>query len=146
MTIGNTNSAESEALAKRRVPCMVAFLRPSRLVNASSSPPWEVTVEDTNRGEWNYIELHKMVGGIDVGLAQPYHMVVTRDGAVGLPPIPELRHDQEAVEFFNRSFAALLLGGVYCEAITLDGLDFGSIIDWTYLRIHTQASANRFNI
>lgn len=126
---------------------MIAFLHPFRIVNGPSSPAWNVAVEDVNLGEWDYVELHSMVGGIDVGMSPPYHMVVSRDGAVGLPPLPHLRSDQEAVEFFNRSFAALLLGGVYCEAISLDGLDFGSIIDWTYLRVHTAApaSANRFH-
>jgi hypothetical protein len=136
---------DAEALAKRRVPCMVAFLHPFRLVNGPSSPPWDPKLEDVNWQNWDYVELHRLVGGIDVGLATPYHMVVARDGAMGLPPLADLRGDQEAVEFFNRSFAALLLGGVYCEAIGLDGLDFGSILDWTFLRIHTHAPANHFN-
>jgi hypothetical protein len=137
-----------EALAKRRVPCMVAFLHPFRLVNGPTSPTWNATVEETNRGEWDFVELHSMVGGIDVGMAAPYHMVVSRDGAVGLPALPELREDQQAVEFFNRCFAALLLGGIYCEAIGLDGLDFGAIIDWKYLRVHTSSPAapNRFHM
>jgi hypothetical protein len=138
---------DNEALAKRRVPCMVAFLHPFRLVDGPSSPAWNVSVDDINRGEWDYTELHSMVGGIDVGMPAPYHMVIARDGAVGLPTLPHLRSDQAAVEFFNRNFAALLLGGVYCEAIGLDGLDFGSIIDWTYLRVHTgaPAAANHFH-
>jgi hypothetical protein len=93
------------------------------------------------------VALHEIVGGADVGLPPPYHMVFARDGGMALPPIPQLRNDQEAVEFFNRCFAAMLLGGVYCEAIGLDGLDFGSIIDWKYIRVHTgaPAAANRFH-
>src|SRR5680860_1670826 len=136
-----------DALAQRRVGCMVAFLHPFRLVNGLSSPAWDVSVEDINQSEWDYVELHRVVGGLDVGMAAPYHMVVARDGAMALPPLESLRSDQEAVEFFNRSFAALLLGGIYCEAIGLDGLDIGSIIDWSYLRVHTlaPAAANRFH-
>jgi hypothetical protein len=121
-----------EALAKRRVLCMVAFLHPFRLVNAPSSPPWDVTVDEVNCLSWDYAALHEMVGGVDVGLPAPYHMVIARDGGVALPSVPQLRNDQEAVEFFNRCFAALLLGGFYCEVIGLDGLDFGSIIGWKY--------------
>jgi hypothetical protein len=126
---------------------MVAFLHPFRLVNAPASPPWQLTVEDVNRRNWDYVALHEIVGGADVGLPPPYHMVFARDGGMALPPIPQLRNDQEAVEFFNRCFAAMLLGGVYCEAIGLDGLDFGSIIDWKYIRVHTgaPAAANRFH-
>ena len=138
---------DHESLAKRRVPCMVAFLHPFRLVNGPGSPPWNVTVEDVNHLAWDYAALHELVGGVDVGLPAPYHMVFSRDGGVALPPMPQLRNDQEAVEFFNRCFAAMLLGGVYCEAIGLDGLDFGSIIDWKYIRVHTGAPAavNRFH-
>jgi len=88
-----------------------------------------------------------MAGGLDVGLPAPYHLVVARDGALALPPIDGLRSDQALVEYFNRCLAALLLGGVYCEAITPDGLDFGSIIDWRYVRSQRtgQAASNRFH-
>jgi len=75
-------------------------------------------------------------------------LVVARDGGLALPPIEGLRSDQAAVEFFNRCLAALLIGGVYCEAVTPDGLDIGSIIDWRYVRSHRagQAAPNRFHL
>jgi len=115
---------------------MVAYLHPFRIVNGPDSPPWNVTIDEVNGGSWDYVALHEMVGGLDVGLAQPHHMAVCRDGAVGLPVLSHLRSDQQAVEFFNRCLAALLIGGIYCEAIALDGLDFGSIIDWKYMRVN----------
>lgn len=138
---------DMETLAKRLVPCMVAYLSPFRIVKAQESSLWSVEIADVNRGTWDYVELHKLVGGIDVGLPAPYHMVVARDGAVGLPALPHLRDVQAAVEFINRCFAGLLLGGVYCEAIGADGLDFGRIIDWTYLRTNSAATArsNQFH-
>lgn len=138
---------DDEAIAKRRVPCMVAYLHPFRLVEGKSSSAWAPSIQDINRASWDYVELHKLISGVDVGLPAPYHMVVARDGAVALPVLPNLRTDQQAVEFFNRNFACFLLGGVYCEAISLDGLDFGSIIDWKYLRVSTSAPAapNRFH-
>ncbi len=147
MTNRANQDPEVEELAKRRVPCMVAYLQPFRLVNGPDSTPWHVTIDEVNGGSWDYVALHELVGGIDVGLEPPYHMVVCRDGAVGLPTLPHLRSDQQAVEFFNRCLSALLIGGVYCEAIALDGLDFGSIIDWKYLRVHGHgsAAANRFH-
>lgn len=138
---------DQEYFAKRSVPAMVAYISPFRLVNGPDSPPWAVSIEQVNKGGWDYVALHERVGGIDVGLTSPYHLVVARDGAVALPPIPELRSDQEAVEFFNRCFAAMLLGGIYCEAIGLDGLEFGAIFDWKYVRTHGggMASANRLH-
>lgn len=140
-------SIQDEEFAKRRVHCMVAFIHPFRLVEGPQTQQWAITIEDVNRGNWDYAALSEVVGGVDVGLPEPYHLVVCRDGGVALPPLPELRSDQAAVEFFNRCFAAMLLGGVYCEAIGLDFLDLGSIIDWRYLRVHTNsmAATNRFH-
>jgi hypothetical protein len=137
----------SEDLARRRVPCMAAFISPFRIVNAPDSAPWRPGIEDVNRRQWDYAELHRLVGGVDVGLPPPYHMVVARDGAVGLPVLAPTKDIYSATEQFNRCFAALLVGGVYCEAVNPDGLDFGSIIDWTYLRIQSgsQAAPNVFH-
>jgi hypothetical protein len=137
-----------EYLAKRRVPALIAYLSPFRTVEKDDgSEPWSATIEQVNGHSWDYVALHEVMGGVNVGLESPYHMVIARDGALALPPIPELRSDQAAVEYFNRCLAGLLLGGIYCEAINLDGLDLGCIIDWKYVRSqHNGASAtNRFH-
>lgn len=137
-----------QELAKRRVPALIAYLSPFRIVqNDDDSEPWSATIEQVNARSWDYVALHEVMGGMDVGLESPYHMVVARDGALAIPPLSELRSDQAAVEYFNRCLAALLLGGIYCEAINLDGLDVGCIIDWKYVRSqHDGASAtNRFH-
>ena len=137
-----------EELAKRRVPALITYLSPFRIVEAEGAPgPWSATVEEVNERGWDYIALHENMGGLDVGLEAPYHMVVSRDGALALPPLPHLRENHAAVEFFNRCLAALLLGGVYCEAINLDGLDIGNIIDWKYVRSHIDgpSAASQFH-
>ena len=138
---------EEDTLRARRVPCLVSYLHPFRIVDAPKSPKWSVSLEQINTGTWDYVALHEIVGGIDVGLEAPYHMIVCRDGGLALPPVHDLRKDQAAVEFFNRCLASILLGGLYCEAITLDGLDFGVVLDWKYVRTTTCASAasNRFH-
>ena len=147
MALSMIPPSDQESLDKRRVPCMVSFLSPFRLVNSPALQPWNVTIEDVNGCSWNYAALHELVGSVDVGLPEPYNMIFSRDGGIALPPVPQLHNDLAAVEFFNRCFAAMLLGGVYCEAIGLDGLDFGSIIDWKYIRVNSSASAsaNRFH-
>src|SRR5262245_22386111 len=114
--------SKDENKMPRRVPAMVIYLHPFRMIESDDHAKWDVTIEQVNRMSWDYVKLHEIVGGVDVGLPPPYHMVIGRDGALALPPIPELRSDQQAVEFFNRCLAALLLGGVYCEAIQLDNL------------------------
>lgn len=129
----------------RRVPALITFLQPFRIVEAPALAAWDATLEQINSASWDYTKLHEIVGGIDVGLPSPYHLLVGRDGALALPPIDELRNDQKAVEFFNRCLAALLLGGIFCQAVTLDHLEFGSVIDWKYIRVQSSASANRFH-
>ena len=141
------NEEDPEELSKRRVSCIAAYLHPFRIINGPESDAWNVNIEQINSGTWDFAVLHEIVGGIDVGLEAPYNLVVCRDGGLALPPIPELRDELKAVEFFNRCLAAFLVGGVYCEAIALDGLDFGSILDWRYVRISGRAPAapNRFH-
>jgi hypothetical protein len=127
---------------------LLTYLHPFRLVQSDTLSEWKSTVEEINGYGWDYVKLHEIAGGIDVGLPPPYHLLVGRDGSLALPPIPKLLGDQEVVEFFNRCLAALLLGGVYCEAITLDDLEFGSVIDWKYLRVsgRGRSAANRFHL
>jgi hypothetical protein len=136
-----------DEIAKRRASCIIAYLDPFRIVESEGVEPWKVTIDEVNRQTWDYVKLHEIVGGLDVGLDAPYHLVVCRDSALALPPVDRLRVDQAAVEFFNRCLAGLLMGGVYCEAISVDSLDVGSIIDWKYVRSHKagQASPNRFH-
>jgi hypothetical protein len=129
------------------VSAMIVYLHPFRIVTGNSLIPWKTSLDEINGGNWDYVKLHEIAGGVDFGLPTPYHLLIGRDGAVALPPIPELRNDQKAVEYFNRCLAALLLGGVFCEAVSLDGLELGSVIDWTYIRVRTSRSPapNRFH-
>ena len=131
----------------RRITAMITYLHPFRIVEGEGLEPWSASIEQVNQAEWDYVQLHEIAGGIKVGLPAPYHMLVGRDGALALPPIPELRSDQQAVEFFNRCLAALMLGGIYCEAIRLDNLDLGFVIDWKYIRSVESGNAapNRFH-
>lgn len=130
----------------RRVAAMVTYLHPFRIIVSKTLEEWTASIEQINHFGWDYVKLHEIAGGIDVGLPSPYHMLIGRDGALALPPIRQLRSDQQAVEFFNRCLAALLVGGIYCTAVTLDHLEFGSIIDWKYIRSHgNQTGVNHFH-
>lgn len=147
VNVTKVHADESTPTEQRRVPCMIAYLHPFRLVDADGLAPWDASIDQINRRAWDYAQLHALVGGIGVGLESPYHMVVGRDGALALPPIEILRSTQTAVEYFNRCLGGLLLGGIYCEAINPDGIDIGSIIDWKYIRTHKSgpAAANQFH-
>lgn len=86
----------TEALRRRRVPCMIAFLHPFRLVDVDGVAAWKAPIEQINGG-WDYVALHRLVGG-DVGLEPPYPLVVGRDGALALPHLANLRSVQSAAK------------------------------------------------
>jgi hypothetical protein len=136
-----------DELAKRRGSCLVAYLTPFRMIESDKLAQWELTIEQVNERTWDYVALHEIAGRVDVGLPAPYHLMLARDGALALPPLKEFASQQSAVEFFNRCLASLLIGGIYCEAITPDGLDIGCIIDRRYIRNYSfgQAAPNRFH-
>src|SRR3954465_10760360 len=96
---------EAEQVARRRVPCLVAYLTPFRIVENDQRERWKTSLDEVNGQSWDYVKLHEIVGGVGVGMKQPYHLVVSRDGALALPPIDGLRNDHSAVEFFNRCLA-----------------------------------------
>lgn len=132
------NANGKKDLPPRRIPALITYLHPFRIVCQDDSVEWNPTIEQINFSSWDYVKLHEIVGWIDVGLPSPFSMAVCFDGALALPPIPELRSTEKAVEFFNRCLGALLLGGVYCEAITLDHFETGSMLDQKYIRANGQ--------
>jgi hypothetical protein len=129
------------SLQQRKVPCVVTFLNPFRIVLNEEHPAWECSIEQINSSAWDYVDLHKTVGAIDVGFQPPYHMLVGRDGALALPPIPEIHGNQTTAEFFNKCLSAILIGGVYCEAIDPDKIEQGLIIDWKYIKANGMSTA-----
>lgn len=131
-----TEDTESlaEEIAKRRVPCLITYLSPFALIASRGEPGWIAELHQINERSWDYVGLHRNVTGVDVGLPAPYHMLIGTDGALALPPVPQLGTTELAVDFFNRYLAAILIGGIYCEAITPDCIDLGYVLDWKYIR------------
>lgn len=125
---------DSSQRLPRRIPAILTYLKPYRLIGADEDEIWSSSVEQINSRTWDYIKLHEITGGLDVGLKEPFHLVVGFDGALALPPLNLFRETGEAVEFFNRICGSILLGGIYCEAINADDIEIGSILDWTYIR------------
>lgn len=141
---------DEEDFLNRRSPCLIVYLDPFQMVEVDGKERWATTIEECNNTSWDYVKLHEIIGVLDIGLEhsdQSYPMVIGRDGALALPPLPEFINDQDAVNSYNRYLAAFLLGGVYCQAVSLDNLEFGSILDSTYIRSHTfsKVSPNEFH-
>jgi hypothetical protein len=136
-----TLEAALEALARRYSGAFVFYLHPFRLIEPGDEETWSASIDEINRHGWDYVGLHEVVGRLDVGLPEPFNLMVARDGAVGLPALAQFASDQAAVQFINQCFGALLLGGVYCEAVSCDGLELGGLLDWTYIRVHRHGLA-----
>jgi hypothetical protein len=126
--------ALGEEIAKRRVPCLITYLSPFTLVESQGAPSWKSAISEINGRSWDYVGLHRNVAGVEVGLPAPYHMLIGADGALALPPVSQIRTSEQAADFFNRCLAAILIGGIYCEAVNPDGIDLGYVLDWKYIR------------
>lgn len=96
---------------------------------------WAPTLEQINRRDYDYVKLHRMSTYFDVGIA-PYSLGVCFDGTLVLPALQEFQDRSHARALFNATLTELLLGGVYCEAVTPDDIGYGSLSFDSYLRIH----------
>lgn len=126
------------------VPIITANYRPLRFVARGPLDRWAPTLEEINARKYDYVKLHRMSTYIDVGIA-PYSMGVCFDGTLVLPATPELQERESALALFNRTLAELLVGGIYCEAVTPDDIGYGSLSFTAYTRMHGGARGDAAN-
>jgi hypothetical protein len=117
------------------VPVITANFNPLRFVLRGDSDVWNPTLEQINGRDYDYVKLHRLSAYFDVGIA-PFSMGVCFDGTLVLPSIPKFRDPNNALAQFNETLTELLVGGVYCEAVTPDDLGYGSLSFTAYARIH----------
>jgi hypothetical protein len=81
---------------------------------------WEPTFQDVVERRYDFGRLHRISTGVDVGIL-PFSMLVCFDGTLALPltgpPDPD-----KALSIFNRTLSEMLIGGLYCEAMSPDDL------------------------
>jgi len=118
---------------KDSVPVVTANFSPFRLV-LRSSDIWEPKLEEINSRAYDYVKLHRLSSYYDVGIA-PFSLGVCFDGTLVLPAVPQFRDRSAAVAQFNKTLSELLLGGIYCEAVSPDDVGFGTISFTGYARI-----------
>ncbi|MEO3691000.1 hypothetical protein [Roseateles paludis] len=123
------------------VPIITANYRPLRFVARGPLDQWAPTLEEINSREYDYVKLHRMSTYVDVGIA-PYSMGVCFDGTLVLPATPALRERESSLALFNRTLAELLVGGIYCEAVTPDDVGYGSLSFTGYVRMHGGAGGD----
>ncbi len=117
------------------VPIITANFRPLRFVSRGASDIWKPTLEQVNDRTYDYVKLHRLSTYIDVGIA-PFSLGVCFDGTLVLPATPEFRDPDKALATLNKTLCELLLGGIYCEAVSPDDIGYGNLSLNAYARIH----------
>lgn len=120
---------------KYQIPVITANFSPLRFVLKDTADAWAPTLENINNRDYDYVKLHRSSTSLDIGIA-PYSMGVCFDGTLVLPALPEFRDTAHALTQFNRTLSELLLGGIYCEAVTPDDVSFGTMSETLYVRMH----------
>ena len=116
------------------VPIISANFSPLRFIHREGDK-WEPTLEQINGRSYDYVKLHRLSTFVDVGIA-PLSMGICFDGTLVLPALPQFRDPSNALEQFNRLLTEMLVGGLYCEAVTPDDIGYGSMTFTAYARIH----------
>lgn len=117
------------------VPIITANFRPLRFVLRDEADLWVPTLEQINRRDYDYVKLHRISTYFDVGIA-PFSLGVCFDGTLILPSLPQYRDIPQALARFNQTLTELLIGGVYCEAVTPDDVGYGTLSFTAYAKIH----------
>lgn len=118
---------------KDAVPVITANFSPFRLV-LRPSDSWEPKLEDINGRAYDYVKLHRMSTYCDVGIA-PFSLGVCFDGTFILPAISQFSDRGSALAEFNKTLSELLMGGLYCEAVSPDDVGYGETTLTGYTRI-----------
>lgn len=115
------------------VPIVTGNFQPFRLILRDESDLWSPTIEQINANEYDYVKLHRLSTSFDVGIA-PFSLGVCFDGTLFLPAIGENRDRASVLSTFNKTLTELLIGGLYCEAVTPDDIGYGSLSSTTYVK------------
>lgn len=118
---------------RNAVPIVTANFQPLRFVIRGEADAWSPTLEQINAREYDYVKLHRLATYVDVGIA-PYSLGICFDGTLLLPALPQYQDRTSALTLFNKTLTELLVGGLYCEAVTPDDLGYGSLSFTSYAR------------
>lgn len=134
-------------LLKEPVPIITANYNPLRFIMRNELDVWTPTLEEINKRSYDYVKLHRSSFAIDIGIA-PFSMGVCFDGTLYLPAFSKYNNYVHALEQFNGVLTELLLGGVYCEAVTPNDIGCGSLLPTAFTRMNggSKGSAASFHM
>jgi len=94
---------------------------------------WQMTLDDVNHRDYDYIKLHRLSGTFDVGL-DPIYLAIGFDGSLILPLFGELSNKKTYQRIFNTFLGKLLFGGVFFESVTTADISLGEMTNEGYFR------------
>lgn len=121
---------------KEAISIITANYCPFRLVLRDGSDSWQPSLEDINSLSYDYVKLHRVSTYMDVGIL-PFGLGICFDGTLLLPIIKQFRDWNKALTIFNKTLGELLLGGLFCEAVSPDNIGYGTLSYSAYSRIYT---------
>jgi len=110
------NMDKKERIKHMGNPGWVAYLSPFTLIIPDNEDPLKVDLDEINSNSYDHGKLCRIINYTNIEESK-YDMVICYDGAFAIPKVGRFSEKEKAVDFFNRLFCKLLLGGFYCEAI-----------------------------
>lgn len=118
-----------------KVPIITGNFAPLRFVLLNKQDVWAPTFDQVVRREYDYVKMHRISTWFDVGMG-PYTLAMCFDGTLVLPALQKFKDKDLALAQFNATLTEILIGGVYCEAVTPEDIAYGSLTHTGYARIY----------
>ena len=117
-------------------PGILTYTRPFRLVLRDEYDVWNPSIDDINNETYDYVKLHRISTGLDIGLPPPLNLLICFDGSFVLPAIKEFISHENAVAKFNQVLGEIVLGGVYFEPVEAIHIARCTFYPTGYIRAH----------
>jgi hypothetical protein len=115
--LNNMNQNAVTPDGDKKQPAVIAFPRPFRLIQFDKNDKWSPTLKDINENTYDYVKLHKVITGLDIGLEKPFSLLFNVDSALVLPALPAYRDPQQSLVKFNEVLGLMTLGGTFFHAL-----------------------------
>ena len=120
-------SPAREAFIRNR--CWVGYLSPFTVVVPRNEEPFAADLEEINDNTYDYGKLSGIVHSMPLGHDGELRMLICRDGGIAIPIVPSYATKEDVVDFFNKLFCSLLIGGHLCEAVDTRDIVGGGLLE-----------------
>ena len=134
----------------RKTSLFITFISPFRLVLNDALDNYKIGIDEINNRTYDYVKLHSLVGTfpIDTEFSELVPLFVGFDGLLAIPAYQEFKTIDVVVKKFNEELGKIMIGGVLCDAITLNDVGHGIAYPEGYIRAlsNQRGSATRLHM